>query len=106
VIVNGERSLEKKMRDQEQQAMAESQGQTFSPEQEVAEIGIARGIQVDQAKKSLQVALLEQDLAAKGNEEMRRQELHQDRLASSAQKRVLNDVTTAQRLRQQRQRGI
>lgn len=106
VIVNGERSLEKKMRDQEQQAMAESQGQTFSPEQEVAEIGIARGIQVDQAKKSLQVALMEQDLAAKGNEEMRRQELHQDRLASSAQKRVLNDVTTAQRLRQQRQRAI
>lgn len=100
VIVNGERSLEKKIRDQEQQAITEAQGGTFSPEQESYDMGVARGTQIDQAKESLQMALMEQDLASKQGEEARRQELHQDKLTSSAQKRALNDVTTAQKLRQ------
>lgn len=95
VIENGERSLEKQARDAEKQQVAE--GGSVAAEND---LGVARGIQLKQAKESLQLALMEQDLADKRARSMMEQENHMDKLTSSAQKRALADAQMAAKLRQ------
>lgn len=90
VIVNGQRSLEKKMREQEEAALA---GEEYI--EPVAEAGIADTIQLEQASAALDNALKEQKLNITEEQQAMKAQEHE-------QKMLLRDAEAAMKIRQQR----
>jgi hypothetical protein len=90
IVTNGQRSLDKKMRDQ---AEAEAAGQEYQAPAD--EVGIAEQIQLEQASVALDNALKEQKLNInEANQNLKVREVEQ--------KMMLRDVETATKVRRQR----
>jgi hypothetical protein len=90
IVTNGQRSLDKKMRDQ---AEAEASGQEYQAPAD--EVGIAEQIQLEQASVALDNALKEQKLNInEANQNLKVREVEQ--------KMMLRDVETATKVRRQR----
>lgn len=92
IVVNGQRSLEKK---QKQAAEAEARGETL--DQVSGEIGAAESIQNQQALESLKAVLTEKQIAKIDQDMLIKQQQHQQKMAKE-------DILLAQKVREQRRK--